>query len=350
MKKIIIITIAVVACLVTLSVLLWLNRTPMQNNTSVKTVDNAMHTGAVVRAFGLDKPYSPYNQQNLIKQLDYLKELGASDSRANAEIDMTVNDDFVRLSLERSLTPTLILEPPELIVDGTYNSMYSYAQNIATRFKGKVPYYQLANEASGVTIKQGFPGNKISDYDETKYTHFKNIVKGLSDGVRAGDSDAQRIISSNWLGVGVMDKLIADKVDFEIIGWNWYSLMGDDLTKTLDDGSILDIPAYLAHYNKRFWVVEINRDGGSFDGNMVAQATYLDTFAKNIAKRKNITGFFVFTLTDQCDILDQPVGRLGLISLSANADKSCTITTKKPAFDAVKVIFDQILSATTTAN
>ncbi|QQG49780.1 MAG: hypothetical protein HZB70_03220 [Candidatus Berkelbacteria bacterium] len=292
------------------------------------------HWGALVKPFGIGAPNAPYDKSTLVYQLDLLKELGATDSRANVEFVPEVDDDFVNLSLERHLRPTLIIEPTleDFWGQATYAIAVEVGKGVAGRYKGRVPYYQLANEASGVAIKKGLSGQAKTDYDEKKYGIFKEWLRGLSDGVAQGDPAAKRIISANWLGTGVIDRLIEDKVNFEIIGWNWYSDMGEDLV-VKQGGTTFNIPEYLSRYNKEFWVVELNRREGALDGNTAAQASYIQAVGTNLKAQPKVSGLFIFTLVDQCDSLDKDYGRMGLVSLKRNPDKTCTVDAKRPSFD-----------------
>lgn len=310
----------------------WLNHSSSQESASHKTYTH--HWGAVVRAFALDKPGTPYSKQHLVQQFDYLKELGVTDVRANAEVNETINDDYVSLANERGLTATLILETPRFFEEETHDSMFAYGKKIAERYKGKVAFYQLGNEASGVAVKSGFSGSKTTDYDETKYKRFKELVRGLSEGIKSSDPNAKRIISAHWLGVGVIDRLVADKVEFEVIGWDWYSDMGNDMIK-IQDGQTINIPQYLSKYNKEFWIAELNHREGSKNGAAV-QADFLQTFVLNAMNHPEIKAIFVFPLTDQCGDLDKDYGKMGLVELTKNVDGTCTITGKKKAFDTYK--------------
>lgn len=292
------------------------------------------HWGALVKPFGMGAPNGKYEKSKLITQLDLLKELGATDSRANVEFIPEIDDDFVSLSLERRLRPTLIIEPTleDFWLQASYPIALEVGKGIASRYKGRVPYYQLANEASGVAIKKGLSGQSKTDYDEKKYAIFKEWLRGLSDGVAQGDPKAKRIISANWLGTGVIERLIEDNVNFEIIGWNWYSDMGEDLV-VKQNGVDFNIPQYLSRYNKEFWVVELNRREGALDGNTAAQASYIQTVGTNLKAQTKVTGLFIFTLVDLCDSLDKDYGRMGLVALKQNADKTCSIEGKRPSFE-----------------
>lgn len=298
------------------------------------------HYGVNIKIYGMNKPYAPYNRANLIAQLDYAKELGAVDVRSNAEESLDDTDEFVNLAIERGLKPMLIIEPelPNFFNQATYTQGYNYANKIAKRYQGKVLHYQLGNEASGVAIKPTFPGNKKTDYDDTKYAVLKEWFKGMSQGVRDADPLAYRMISANWLGTGIMDRLVEDKVEFDLIGWNWYSDMGEDLIKEVD-GAEFSIPEYLKKYPKEFWVVELNRQGGTLDGNEQAQADYLKTFINNAVSHNNLGGVFVFPLADLCPDIGNSLGHMGIIRLQKFADQSCAENGKKPAFDVIKDLF-----------
>lgn len=298
------------------------------------------HMGANIKIYGMNKPYAPYNRDNLIAQLDWAKELGSTDVRSNVEESLEDTDDFVNLAKDRGLNPMLIVEPnlPDFYNQATYDQGYNYAINIAKRYRGKVKYYQLGNEASGVAIKKNYPGNKKSDYDDGKYAILKEWLKGLSEGIDAGDPDAYRMISANWLGVGIFDRLVEDNIQFELIGWNWYSDMGNDLIKEVD-GADFSIPEYLKKYPKDFWVVELSRQGGTLDGNEQAQSDFLKEFMTNASSHNNVNGMFVFPLTDMCPDLNTSVGKMGIIRLVRNTDSSCTVEDKKPAFNVVKEMF-----------
>ncbi len=312
--------------------------TSSTSDTGAVLPDTTIHWGVAIRPYGLKGPGAAYKTSQLQTQVSLAKELGVTDVRANAENEMATNDDFVSMAEQNKMAPTIVLEPidPHYLDTNTYQNAYDYAFKLAKRYVGRVPYYQLANEASGVAIKTGAAGDKTSDYDPTKYLKLRDEMRGLSDGVHAGDASAQRIISANWLGTGVIDKLVADNINFEVIGWNWYSDMGNDLIKTQSDGTTLNIPQYLSKYHKKFWVVELNRRQGTFDNNAKAQSDFLQTFISSTLAHKNVTGYFVYTLTDECGELSQEHGNLGLVSLTKNSDGTCSVKAKKTAFTTVQ--------------
>lgn len=296
------------------------------------------HWGAMIRPYGLKIGPVPYSKTSVQSQIDLLKELGATDARANVENEQTTNDEVVNYSQSNHLLLTLILEPTAQI--SAYADYYAYAKNIASRYKGKVAYYQLGNEASGVAIKQGFPGSKTTDYDDQKYAGLKVMLKGLYDGVHDADPSAKTIVSANWLGTGIYDRLAADKINYDIIGWDWYSDMGTDLIVS-QNGTTINIPEYLKKYNKPFWVVELNRRQGTIDNNFNAQSDFIKTFVNNVASHGNVQGVFIYPLTDQCGKDKEEFGRMGLVTISQNGDQTCSIKDKKPSFKVFQDLIKQ---------
>lgn len=264
--------------------------------------------GIHMNAYPANTIGDPYQPKNVQKALDLAKSLGVSHLRINLEYYGSepynqVNDDLIAKVVKAGFEPVLIVESPldmvQFFQKETYESGYNLGRKVGARYGSSITYYQIANEVSGMTIKPNHPGDKFSDYDPKKYEIVKNWLDGLSEGLKHSDSNAQRVISSHWLGIGVMDKLIEDKIDFEIIGWNWFSDMGKDPTnKVLDNGTVLNIPAHFATSGKKFWFTELNRSTGSYKNQEYAQAQFINDFWQNIKKSPYIHGLFAFTLVD----------------------------------------------------
>lgn len=243
--------------------------------------------------------------EHLAKQIPYWQELGVNTIRFNFEHTLAKprdkeNDAIVDAITQKNIVPYMIIEHPytDFFKEATFKGGYDWGKQIATRYKGKVKYYQLANEVSGTTVKKDFPGNHPTDYDEAKYAVLKDYLLGLSTGIRDADPFAKRIVTAHWIATAIIDRLYDDGLPFEVIGWDWYSEMGDDLTqKKLDDGTTLDIPAHFKRMSKPFWIVEINHEGGDFkDPTGRDQAKYIDKAVMNALNSKEIQGFIVFRL------------------------------------------------------
>ncbi len=237
------------------------------------------------------------------------KDLGLHYIRTNYEFipenglpsahERTLNGDWIDAILAHGLEPVLILDNGV----NTYQAAYDIGRQVGREYKGRVRYYQLMNEVNGAAIKPGHAGRTMTDYEPAKYQAVLNRVKGMSEGIASVDPKARRIITANWLGTAMVDELIADGVEFEIIGWNWFSDMGIDFTThDLGDGTTLDIPGHFEYSGKKFWLSEVNRQGGSYGTTArdaeAEQASWLLEVATIAHDDPRVSGFFVYTLTD----------------------------------------------------
>lgn len=139
-------------------------------------------------------------------------------------------------------------------------------------------FYECGNELENRFT--GGAGSDPSNYDESFYLAFRGTVRGLIDGVRAGDPQAQVAPAvGGWLHYGLYDMLMkgtepngtkgAPPVTWDFTGWHWYSDMGD-----IEDASDshVNVLAKLATYGKPIWITEF---GFRPDGDQNHQAAYI---------------------------------------------------------------------------
>jgi hypothetical protein len=137
--------------------------------------------------------------------------------------------------------------------------------------------------------------------------------------------------------VDIFPALIRDGIDFDIIGWDWYSDMGTDPARyRTDEGDALDFPAFAHELGKEFWLAEVNREAGSFDGAERAQADWLTAVGTAVTKNRAISGFMVHLLPDMAEEVrtQQKTGSLGLVPVRFDERGFARFTTPKPAFAA----------------
>jgi hypothetical protein len=156
------------------------------------------------------------------------------------------------------------------------------------------------NEAGSNAIKgAGFSGENESDYDEEKYKRTKEWLRGASEGVKKGDPDAYRVLTSQWLQTGFLEKLQKDKVEYDIIGWDWFSdmeLMGE---KKLSDGTLLIDK--LKSFNKPLILAEVNQRPDGKDGQKGQDEPEQAEFIREMAEwsqKSKLNGFYVLELFD----------------------------------------------------
>lgn len=174
-------------------------------------------------------------------------------------------------------------------------------------------------------------GDKPEHYEDGRYELAKAVLLGLADGVREASKNAKRIINTGgWLHYGFIQRLIDDKVQFEILGWHWYSDMGD-ITNVRGN---FNLWGHLTSFGKPIWITEINRRNGSINENEEEQANYIKEVASQIRNLKEIKAFFVYELLDELYFgKDNPESYYGFVKLKKNEENLWVVGEKKQAFD-----------------
>ncbi|HLD34865.1 MAG TPA: hypothetical protein VJB62_03300 [Patescibacteria group bacterium] len=300
--------------------------------------------GATVRPYILTNDNRPYNPNDLDRQFEIIKDLFPNGCvRANIEGDMAINDQLVKNKEKYGLRLYLILEE---IKDFDQNINYEksasdFAQKTVARYKGKVDYYQLSNELSGVVYAEpSEPGEKLDAgyglvMNKNRYEHVRRYATTLSREIRRLDPNAKIVITGHWVLINPVLELIKDGVQADIIGWNWGTGMGEiPGVKNIDNYAMMDIPKMAKSKGKDFMIIEANSDDGSKGGKEKEQARYIKKLASNAYQSPNVSGYFHFLLTDAQP--SQPGPDLGLVRLKKTATKTYGFGSNKIAYDVLK--------------
>ena len=105
-----------------------------------------------------------------------------------------------------------------------------FAKEVAEKFKGRIKYYQILNEIDCWTFKKipdqpDNSGKEISHFIEEKLAGAAETCKQLSAEIREADPDAKICINGTWTHYGMIQYMMDNGVDFDIVGWDWYSHM-----------------------------------------------------------------------------------------------------------------------------
>lgn len=318
--------------------------------------------------FGLNgHPFTQtvFKDVNIKTQLDLVKEIGATwyrvDVKGNALDPQRISElkELVAEARKRGLKVLPIIFPPlainseDNLVD-IYNISFTYSKDLVSKFKNDIHVWELNNELDnyallrkgeltylGHLLKDGVPnGNNSRDYDIMRTKKVMALLKGLSDGVYSADPSAKRIINAGWIHWGFFEHIFENNIGFEIIGWHWYSDMGD-ITNVKGKINLL---GKLKQYNRPIWFTETNRRGGSYGNNGDnEQVKYLErSLFSYIAysKKYPIEKVFVYELLDDPPLgYDNPEAYYGLLEVQRNKLGKWEIKSKKPSFHAVKTIF-----------
>jgi len=292
------------------------------------------------------RPYATQNVKNSLElQFALLVQLFGEDSacaRVNMEKDMKVNDQLVALKEKYKVRLMLILEEKiDFNQDNDYELMANnLANKIVARYKGKVEYYQLINEVSGIMYSQPadtgpkFDAGYGLTVDQKRYNNVARYAKALNRAIKKIDPQAKTALTGHWVLIDPILSLVKGGVDVDIIGWNWGSGISDKPgIKMVDKYGTMNIPQKVAKLRKKFWIIEANKDDGSYGGKEQEQADYIKILATAARDAKNIQGYFHFTLTDTTD--EGPAGAQGLVTIKKTAD-GWIIDKAKPAFKVLR--------------
>lgn len=248
--------------------------------------------------------FGRYIDELWLKQIKVANNLGAPWVRIPwsyaADDQFKFNDEVMNYLINNGLEIYLVVEPNgdfEKVQD-PYKDGYDNAYRIASHYKGKIKYYQIMNEAGSNAIIDGtYSGENESDYDATKYQRTRDWIKGALEGVKKADPEAYRAVTNQWLQTGFLEKLKKDNVDYDMIGWDWFSDMGFIGDKKLADGTLLIDK--LKSFNKPFFLAEINYRPEGKNGQKgqpeEKQAAYIEKTADWAVENK-LVGFYVLEL------------------------------------------------------
>jgi len=264
-----------------------------------------------------------YNLETWNQQLYYVTLLKTKWIRLAFDNDpankFTIFDEMIEAANAKGIDVFLGIGSTKPILDikDTYKDGNTVGKEIATHYKGKIKYYQLMSEQGSTALKgPSYNGENESDYDKAKYEKVRQWMKGASDAIRKADSNAKLVITDQWTHTAYLDMLARDKVDYDIIGWDWYSGMGPMGERKLADGTLL--VDKLKSFNKPIILAEVNFTPDVKTGTgQQAQSDFIKGIAEWAYNSGYIKGFFVFKLVDYKPTKDNPNDCCALIKFKS---------------------------------
>lgn len=324
--------------------------------------------------WGISAPvYQPngYSDQTAEKEIRLLDELGVSAVRVFLErsvslnpltfsFDEVANDGFIKKLNQHNKDVLLILDGDIInsidIPNFDYESAgYKLGSYAAKRYKGQVKYYQLANELTGTIVKPSdpnfdgatFDGEYGLKYSIDRYKATLGWTKGIAKGIKDGDPNAKTVVTGHWILYDIITKVMKDGLDFDVLGWAWYSADGRSIsTREIDGREPIDLAKKLEELGKPVWIIESNYDHGSYDkltndgSNESKQADYIYKTAKDIYDNGLLNGYFVYTLFDDLGNKDIMSRYWGICGYKVKNDGTYE-PIKKAAFDKYKEVIHQ---------
>lgn len=279
-----------------------ISKKPSSPVAKAKAKRTGFNWGITIQPF----PFREKNELYLPEQFRLAKELGLNAVRVEySPNNAGANKQAIGLAKQHNLQLIFMIPfgPNDIFTDQKlYDNAYHYVADIVGQYKGQVAVWQLATEPASVAlIDGGHHGVDRVDYPEDKYQAVSTWLKAAAKAVKESDPGARRLINDQWVHVGFFDRFLAEGGDFDILGWNWFSDMGTDFNKVVLDhktGQSYSLMKKLKSFNHDIWITELNRRGGSNDGNEKAQADYIQEMAERFYAEQSIKAVFVFLLAE----------------------------------------------------
>ncbi len=315
---------------------------------------------------------------NLPANIEYMPMIYISNS---LNISSNIDFDYNTLLTELGSTPFSIPPsfPSYLTTLNSWNTYYNEALTIGQQFAIKhglkIEYYNIGNETAfriikGTNLEENlsmlpnteyfyqntlYGGLNYLDYFHSEELAQKTIqtaayIKGLIDGISMYDSESKFIVNGTRAHLGYYKLLKDIGVNFDIIGWNWYSEFGS-LTSANSDNDY-GFPAGFNMYNslssifnKPIWLIETNKTIGSYNNREIEQADSIRNIMEEAYQLNNIKAVLVYELLDEkIDFIDNDSQLLysdfeayyGLVEPSDNTDWEY-----KPAFNTYRFSIEE---------
>lgn len=333
-------------------------------------LNNAMCTFLIVTTFGLKAsaqheiilsgtafqwginghPFTQhdYRQSTWKQQFLLLKDLGVNVYRIDmplisnglARNDRMVVDFFDGLA-DINVKPMPVVFPSEKkgLKDSldAYETYFSQGKSFAERYGDWIEVMEVGNEwdVRAMNANRNVDGMRKSHYDKSLSREVMWILKGFIDGVKAVKPKMSISVSLIWTHLYYLDMLAYHGVDYDIIGYHWYSNMGNLFDVRPPYGDLLG--KVKNKYKKEIWVTELNTKEGTRKIDEEEQEKYLRINLEQLLEQGIINGFFIYELFDQ-PALESKYPQEARYGLTFHKDG---IYKKKPAYSSFKALISR---------
>ncbi|MFC6099793.1 glycosyl hydrolase [Olivibacter domesticus] len=243
-------------------------------------------------------------------QINLLDDLGMDSYRIDlplintgvAKNEKLILDFFKRLKAIH-VKPMPVVFPKENmdITDsiGSYKSFFNQGEIFATRYGEFIDVMEIGNEWDVRVMKKGKPvdGTKREHFNLEESKKVMWILAGFIDGVKSVKPSMKISLSVVWTHLYYLELLKHYQIKYDIIGYHWYSNMGNITNVRKPYGDILSKVKYL--YNKEIWITEFNTHQGTRKKTFKEQDEYIKETLNQLLKQGIIKGFFIYELFDQ---------------------------------------------------
>ncbi len=173
--------------------------------------------------------YEAYPERQLPEQIRLAAQLGSDLYRINS---VPVNrNDFAYLDRVLALCSSYDMDMM-LVLDSfpgeTEQEIYENGKAIAAHFGQRLAFVQAGNELDNQCIQSAMvDGSSIGHFETHQYDEVMPKLKALLKGLQEGSSGTKTVVNIAYRHYGFLQRLVNDGIEFDVIGWDWYSNMGD---------------------------------------------------------------------------------------------------------------------------
>ncbi len=283
------------------------------------------------------------------EQFDYLDSLHISWYRIDVVPDSdgmvgTKFPELVRTAASRNIhvLPIITNRPRSGQTPAeAYGEAFRIGKGFALRYGELLTHVEAGNELDSWPLlsKGEGDGSNIEQYDADTLAVVTAWLRGLTRGLRAGAPKLLIIINAaGWHHWAFFDALRRDTVGYDIVGYHWYSDMGDIDAPVAGGKSTID---HLYDLNKDIWITEIN-SRAKVPSDPRDQAYWVHRHVRDFSRFGRVKAFFIYELYEERAFLDDDKPSndaeafYGLISCPADPVHCSGEKVPKPAFDAYR--------------
>lgn len=179
-----------------------------------------------------------------------------------------------------------------------FESGRNQARIFATYYKDYFDYYAIGNELDIRTQISNTSGNLKTDFKKEEVKLLASYFKGMIAGIKEVDPTAKTIINTAGDGRwGYLDLLNEFNVEYDILGYHWYSDGGNPLIDSKNP--YINIMKKLEDYKKPIWLTEVSKRKGSMGYSELQQSEIMDQFIVSLNNYTHIKAIFIYELYDQ---------------------------------------------------
>jgi hypothetical protein len=251
-----------------------------------------------------------YEASGADEQYELLQKLRIRWYRVDVIPDSTglVDDSVVELARAArrhgiNLLPVLTVRPkPPMTAVAAYVQGLGIGRGFASRYGSWFSHIEAGNELDTWPLGSGpgGDGSTVSQYNPDTLAVVTAFLRGLSRGLKTAAPEVRVIINSaGWRHWAFFDALERDTVPYDIVGYHWFSNMGD-IDQPIDSGpSVLD---HLNKLGKDIWMTEVG-SRGTVPDDPFDQGRWIRKYVGDFYGSRQVKALFVYELYEQRDFL-----------------------------------------------